>query len=99
MGGGRATIPGSVQEMSACGTECCGLVDMMVFGQRLDSSGRSFAIFMILRFHIRRGHQAIFGTSLKQADQPHSPSVLPKMHKGSKNILHLIHVIATALYI
>lgn len=31
------TIPGSVLELTACDTQCCDLVDMLVFGERLDS--------------------------------------------------------------
>lgn len=36
--GGGVAIPGSVDESTGCGPECYGLIDMMVFGQQLDST-------------------------------------------------------------
>lgn len=36
-GDGGVAITRSVQEMTDCGTQSCGSVDMAVFGQRLDS--------------------------------------------------------------
>lgn len=36
-GGGADNIPGTVQEMKEHGTHCYGLVDMLVFCQRLGS--------------------------------------------------------------
>lgn len=35
-GGGGITVPGSLQETTGHSTWCCGLVDMVLFHQRLD---------------------------------------------------------------